>query len=552
MESLFDSLKKAGILLDFESYGVSDVATYHEINSLIQHSEFVLGQLNVVELRSINSYEDLCTYFLLHKIVKFKEIRGQIKSEYIHSFDEIINIAEEKICCIKPNCLIKYISNDYLTIFEKNNNYDLQHIVLGFIVKYQTGVSDVVFLYLAKEHKSYILNVWDDLKTKHNDVDFILALFPLDFNLKQMKLLGIERVFNVFSKVLNKNKFLIIENINKLIDKMIDEEIVLIKDKSYFFKNIIIEANLFNQMLNSLMRIKYPGALRLQKLKNEIDSNLDSYLKTHGQVFHETFSVEESISSIKNAEHWQNKIALISHFADKSKRYKSLFSCSSKGRRNLIDYISSNIPSDDYYSMSHQTLLNGIFIEGAAVIISMWQDEDLYPACKEWYCTYLNLIDETTEWKNNLVDDIDILFPLLDKVFNSFYKGDSVELGMIYGACMLICAMIEKLLRVIFTNNCYQKEVYVPIKDITLGSLLKSKEIENILGVYHTKNLLFFLSSIGEDKIGRNLRNMLAHLENDITQALSHSLVGGLFFIYTDILNSIVLNLNYPENYKPE
>ena len=45
---------------------------------------------------------------------------------------------------------------------------------------------------------------------------------------------------------------------------------------------------------------------------------------------------------------------------------------------------------------------------------------------------------------------------------------------------------------------------------------------------------------------------MLAHLENDITQALSPSLVGGLFFIYTDILNSIVLNLNYPENYKPE
>ena len=107
---------------------------------------------------------------------------------------------------------------------------------------------------------------------------------------------------------------------------------------------------------------------------------------------------------------------------------------------------------------------------------------------------------------------------------------------------MFICAMIEKLLRSIYLHFIKDKQ-YVPIYVATLGNLLRSdnSEIVNIFGDSHIKNLEFYLLLSGKDKIGRNLRNSLAHWVDLDKQQLNSFLVAQLFYLYTDILNTVFL-----------
>lgn len=110
---------------------------------------------------------------------------------------------------------------------------------------------------------------------------------------------------------------------------------------------------------------------------------------------------------------------------------------------------------------------------------------------------------------------------------------------------MFICAMTEKLLRSFYIYLLKDK-MYVPLTSATLGTLLSynNGEMSDIFGKDHLKNLAYFLNVVGDKKIGYDIRNSLAHWVNMDKTNLNSMLVAELFYLYTDVVNTLFLYLN--------
>ena len=119
-----------------------------------------------------------------------------------------------------------------------------------------------------------------------------------------------------------------------------------------------------------------------------------------------------------------------------------------------------------------------------------------------------------------------------------------------YGASMFICAMIEKLLREVWKALDGGKHD-IPQGSAALRTLLEDSSggFRNIFGENHLRNLSYFLCNVGKDNsIGFGFRNRLAHWDEIGAQALSSGLVAFLYYLYQDILNTLVIHFYKQEN----
>lgn len=134
---------------------------------------------------------------------------------------------------------------------------------------------------------------------------------------------------------------------------------------------------------------------------------------------------------------------------------------------------------------------------------------------------------------------------------------DIVLHSMCYTMETLLCAMIEKLLRIIYTKlNKDQKEDSnkdnrkdsekdseendqkppKKKKPHSLGQFLGDESVKKFLGEKHTLNLQYFLSNA--NGIGFNIRNELAHHNNLNKEKLTPKFVYLLLWLFTDVLNT--------------
>jgi len=89
---------------------------------------------------------------------------------------------------------------------------------------------------------------------------------------------------------------------------------------------------------------------------------------------------------------------------------------------------------------------------------------------------------------------------------------------LVYGVSQTICAFIEKLLRKVFMNTCDIELLDFLESQGTLGTLLASDEIKNILGVHLVNIITYEMSYLQNQEdgirkdIGMNWRNRLIHI----------------------------------------
>ena len=543
-----------GIHLHYKYFGITDFATYFELNSLLEHLPFVIDTISKLELTCLDTIDNLKDFIFIKKISLFAEIKSQIKHDYQQDFGYLLKYTNNILNNFTKKDIIKCINQSYQDFFTEKDNYDdFYSVIFDYMISFQTGISEKVFLLFAKKKKNYILNNFGKLGSIKYNIEFFNEILPPSFSLKEAKELGLNRVFSIFSNILTDKLSPFKENINIFLDRIINEEIEILNNEQTVITNIMHIESEYRIILSFLKKIKHHRTFQLQKYQNHINSILDNHLLNHGQSFSFTLQIQEILMEIKNIENWQLKILMLTHeYREIDKKFRSILSCKSKGKQHIIDYVSSNIPTNEYFTFSHQQFLELIYINGAAIIQSLWHDSELYPSLKTWYRSILIAIDESIESGENLADDINIAFALLDCILLGNNKDQDLLIANSYGACIFICAMIEKLLRVIFIDINSFKGIYVPVEYIQLGSLLNSLEIKNILGENHTKTLLFYLGHADAEHIGYNIRNSLAHLTEYNLKNITPLQACSLFYIYTDILNSIMLNRFYSDHYIPE
>ena len=160
----------------------------------------------------------------------------------------------------------------------------------------------------------------------------------------------------------------------------------------------------------------------------------------------------------------------------------------------------------------------------------------------------INLILEESKNDKKWLQDVKFLFCNLEYMRQNSDKIPEIVIqSMCYTADMLLCSLIEKLLKI----ACLDKRKELPQKNakkkqqdedkLTLGWWLNEKEeaAVEILGETHMKNLQKFLAKY--NGVGFNYRNSLAHWDNINKEMLKPIFVSKMLWLFTDVLNTVLL-----------
>lgn len=207
----------------------------------------------------------------------------------------------------------------------------------------------------------------------------------------------------------------------------------------------------------------------------------------------------------------------------------------------LIDFVSTNIPTDKFFTMSHQDTLSVIANVGTGTMVGIVRDQD---TLGDYISLVMSAVSLITERLNaggeQLQNDLEMWSAPIQIVANNMEINSHALNGMCYGASMYTCALSEKLLRLLYMY-LVKDEKYVPINKATLGELLvvNNAYMLDIFGENHIKNLSFFLQRSLPSNVGQNIRNNLAHWANYTVSAMTPLFVAKMLWMFTDILNTV-------------
>ena len=546
MESMIKDLEVKKIHFLLEYYGPNDYGSFWEIKSILENKEFFLDSLNTIRLEDIINLFDYLDYLCLRKLALFQEMVPVIKNdEDKQTIQAISDMANEQYKQIGNGLLVKFINSNYQEVFaEEYHKYSLPHITLELILPFQNGIARNVFEYLAKDYNYLLLDKFQDFQKRfENDPQLFEMLFHHK-NLEEIRSLRFDRVFTVFTTIWNGNNTQLKNIIIPIIDNIIHDTEKLVKDfNSQDSRNISIVEHQFSQIYCFVQQIKHPKANLFRGYSKQLEEHMKNNLKEQGQKFSYQIPAGDVIKYLKSLPNWETQMLFLTHSCKNdsdSIQYISRLAGPSKGKNGIIDLVSSNVVSDDYFTYSHQNSLNISMAIGAATISVMWHDKELFPECLQWYHSVLNFISEQVGYTENLGDDLEMLYAMLQPVILSDDIDKKSLTPLCYGAGMFICALIEKILRIVYIY-LLKDRMYVPLTSATLGSLLSpnNQEMIMIFGEDHLKNLSFFLCTVGQKKIGWNFRNTLAHWVEMKNENINSMLVAQAFYLYTDIINTI-------------
>lgn len=293
-----------------------------------------------------------------------------------------------------------------------------------------------------------------------------------------------------------------------------------------------------------LKRIQSPKANEFAECAKKAAILLAEYIANNGQSFQYEIPIGEIISKWKETDNWEIRILSLTHQLISDTNGLSVISQLAKtpeAKHQLIDFVSTNIPTDDYYTMSHQQMLSIMASVGTGTMVGIIRNQDTL-------LDYLNLVasaaslvvEQLNAEGEQLQQDIGMLSALVQVVANNFEIKDDAMHGICYGASMYTCAFSEKLLRILY-RHLAKDEKYVPLNSATFGQLLSvnNSYMVNIFGESHIRNLSFFLQQTTPASIGQNIRNALAHWANISPETMTPLFVAKMLWIFTDILNTV-------------
>ena len=289
-----------------------------------------------------------------------------------------------------------------------------------------------------------------------------------------------------------------------------------------------------------LVEIKDVRANSFLGVNEQLRKKADESIVKNGALFEYEIPVSEVMEKWKRTEQWEHKLLQLTHDVERSHdtfNLKSRLSKQSELKSVLIDLISTNVPTDDNFPMSYQQWLSIIDALQTGMFFNILVNrEDL----KEFFSMINSAIHYMAErvTDQSFEKDAKHLFATIDLcVSNS--DNEYINHALHYSAAIFICAFAEKITREIYADLI--KEVrYVDASKASLGDLFGGTDelINSVFDKRHVNNIAFFLSTVGEKRIGHNYRNKLAHLSKIKIDSIDDMFVARLLWLFTDIVNT--------------
>lgn len=387
MDNVAKKLEEKGIYFPLEYCGSNNYSTFWDTKTVLDNKDFFVNEVNNIKLKDVLNLSDYFNYLCLRKLASFQEIIPAIKSdEDKETIQYVSNNANMLLEQIQNGMLVKFINCRYQEIFsEEYKKYSLLHLTLELIIPFQNGIKRSVFEYLAQNYNYLLIDRFQDFHKKFEaDPQLFEMLFKYK-NLDEIRELRFDCVFPIFITIWNGNNIQLKNIIKPIIENIIQEiENVIQNLDSQDSRNVLIVERLFSQIFDLILQIKHPKATQFHEYSKKVEERLNNSLKENGHKSSYEIPAREIIEYLKNSDDFELAMLLLTHDCNSNNdivQYTSRLSRPSQGKQGLIDLVSSNIVSDDYFTHSHQNYLNMSIAIGSAVISALWHDKELFSRC---------------------------------------------------------------------------------------------------------------------------------------------------------------------------
>ena len=451
--------------------------------------------------------------------------------------------ANNACAAVKTGDVIKFINSHIEEIFTLENHlYDIRDVTLELIKKYATGIKPNVYAYLCSEHYYLVIDNFDSFfKVIKSDPSLFEKIYPTG-HLSDLQERRFKETLDIFSSILQSDN----EDLKTLVN---DRIAVLCADiealiPSITGENVMMNEGIVREFTSFLQHIKHPKANDFVIHYKAVEEILFKRIQETGQHSQHEIPVGEIIEQFTKTENWMLRLLSLTHsYVPNSNppAFKSRLNFGRDETHHLMDFCSSNIPTDRYFTRSHQMMLGVHASVGAGTMVGIMSRPEVYEDYAKLIMSAVIFISEQMQREDeHLFDDWVLLDRMLQTIIANRELGVESIQTLCYSAAMFTCSLMEKILRLFYVDKVKGK-IYVPVEHATLGQLLTedNAEIVNTFDPIHTKHLAFFMLKCGDKKIGHNYRNRLAHWTEIKNASLTVSLVAELLWLFTDVLNTI-------------
>lgn len=544
MDSLQDLFQSKNIIISLRNYGPQDLGTGWEVKSIVENPDVFNDLYSRFPLTGISSLDDYYLYLLSRKLVGMREvIPALLQDSHKDIISKLSDDAEKSLSVVGNGDVVKFINGNIQDIFEKEKtSYDVRFVTLDLVAKYSTGISRDTFAFLCSDYGYLLIDRFDQFeKTFEQNPDLFESIYPTG-RLDEINSFRVEKTLDIWCHILSKVKSSLKEPVEKRV-AVLAEDIKTLSETATIDNIMQIEGTI-RKFHSFLQQIQSPLANEFAEYAKAAAGLLSKNILERGQSFHYEIPVEEIINRWKKTENWEERLLSITHDL---KSDEDALTCVSRLSRepetkhSLFNLVSTNVPTDDFFTMSHQQTLSIMASVGTGTMIGILRNQDTLMDYLNLVASAVQLISEQLNVEGEqLQQDVGMFSALVQLVANNLEISNDATRGMCYGASMYTCAFSEKLLRVLYFYLA-KEERYIPINKATIGELLvvSNTHMVDIFGENHVKNLSFFLQRTAPSNVGQNIRNTLAHWANVSTEAMTPFFVAKMLWIYTDILNTV-------------
>ena len=531
-------LKDNRVVTKIRFYDINDMTTEYAVKNLMENKDLIneYFKKNEFKVTTIDEYID---YLYLRCMAQYEAIIPSIKEEIREEFCNQIAEIKDFFSKYQNRDLVLFLKDNYEQIFSEEYK--------GLFVKYDVidYTIELLMRFYSKEEQIIKYIITNFSYKVYDNFDSFIKVFNNKENLIYYDILMSEELLkNDMTYRLNEIKKVLAILKKQSIDKYNEKiEIVLNLVKNENFNTneakVMYTYHVIKNMKKILAELEHKSFYEFEEELRKQEDILEKHLEKNGHSTKFEISIKPVVEIYEDeAKEWYQKSLIITHSLDKKNKPQLItnleYSMKYFERSIIADLASTNHETNDIFTYSVINNLSISMMEGKYAINYMLLDDkrlnDLLSyifAGVNKYFGYDSLYYNSEKFEL----DLNMLFnAILEFKSASNIKDDIKIKWLIYCIETQVCGIMEKILRNVFYEKT-KEDKYINAKNATLGSLLASKEIVEVIGKNNCKCLEYYLLNC--DGVGKNSRNDFSHYSDELYDKL----------IYDTILESLYLLL---------
>lgn len=545
MADLLSLLDDNRITISLYDYGKHDLSIGWEVKSIVDNPDIFDDFFGKYPLKKIESLDDYCLYLLAIKFTKMREYLPVLaQEEHKEKISKLADQASVALSNITTGDVIRFINGNAPELMRhKHAIHDLYRVTLDLVAQYcLSGIDKSVSEHLCDNYGYMLIDRYDQFEKcfeKHPD------LFSRVFPTGQLEIINpfrFEKVLGIWSHIINKDS----SKLKPIVEKHIDELYIDVEKlaASIDSDNVIHYEGTIREFGAFLYRIKSLRAKEFDAHVKKTQAILDKYIQENGHVWSYEIPVKEIIEAWKTTD--DIKLLWLTHKRAEDKGAPRIISMLSDMEiiTSLTDHVSTNIPTDAFYTRSRQRALSFLSATCSATIMGLLRDEEAIDSYLPLMLGAVKTICQHTDIEEDeLMADMEYWAKTVHLFADNINSDEVIVRAMSYSVAMFTFALLEKVLRSMYFYETSGK-LYVSQNNATMGTLLSESNsfMNDIFGADHIKHLAFFILRDQESQVGENMRNSLAHWSGLTPNELEPYFAAKAIWLFTDVVNTVLLH----------